>query len=367
MFTGKSAAGSQSRVGLAGASNHRIIAISRPIMTMKDELDAFREIPEVSKWIKAADLRPRTKENYLLRLKQFFDKMTISPAQFLQDCNSNRKQLLGKIKVALGEVREHSASIAHQQRAALISFVDFYQDQFDEPITINYKVKLRRVRMKKGLTFEQADKIIAETSHPYREIFRFLLWSGMDQSTFTYINSNPKLLAEIQRQLSDATRDYVRIDLPPRKSNMDVYFVCIPRLAFENLTLPVSTRTHKLRNGQVKGGNLIEPMKLKKRWKYASRKAKLDYVGMGAHHLRSAFHTQAVRANVDDRILLFHLGKGGDKFGYVRPEEQDVVRELRKLWNYTQPATTPEAIREEVRRILKEQGPELLKEIAQGN
>lgn len=84
---------------------------------------------------------------------------------------------------------------------------------------------------------------------------------------------------------------------------------------------------------------------------------------MGAHHLRSAFHTQAVRANVDDRMLLFHLGKGGDKFGYVRPEEQDVVRELRKLWKYTQPATTPEAIREEVRRILREQGPELLKEL----
>lgn len=309
---------------------------------MKDETDAFRQIPEVSKWIKAADLKPRTKENYLLRLMQLFRKMDISPTQFLQDCDGNRKQLLGRIKVTLGEVREHSAAIAHQERAALVHFVSFYQDQFDEPVAINYKVKLRRVRMKKGLTFEQADKIIAECTHPYREIFKFLLWSGMDQSTFSYINSNPELVADIQGQLAGPTRDYVRIDLPPRKGNMDVYFVCVPKQAFENLAFPVSTRTHKLRSGQVKGGNLIEPAKLKKRWKYASKKAKLDYVGMGAHHLRSAFHTQAVRANVDDRMLLFHLGKGGDKFGYVRPEEQDVVKELRKVWEYSSPTAALE-------------------------
>lgn len=93
---------------------------------------------------------------------------------------------------------------------------------------------------------------------------------------------------------------------------MDVYFVCVPKLAFENLTLLVSTRTHKLRNGDVRDGNLMRPEKLKKRWKYATKKTKLSYVGMRAHHLRSAFHTQSVRANVDDRILLSHLGKGGD-------------------------------------------------------
>jgi hypothetical protein len=322
-------------------------------MTLRERIEQFIQLPEVAAWYKAADLKPRTRGNYSLRLLQIFDAMKLTPTQFLEECNSNRKQVLGRIKAALGEVRVRSASIAHEQRAALVNFVSYYQDQFDEPITINYKVKLRRVRMKKGLTFEQADKIIAECSHPYREIFRFLLWSGMDQSTFSYINSNPKLIAEIQAQLSDPTRDYVRVDLPPRKSNMDVYFVCVPKMAFENLTLPVSTRTHKLRNGEVHGGNLIEPMKLKKRWKYASKKAKLDYVGMGAHHLRSAFHTQGVRANVDDRMLLFHLGKGGDKFGYVRPDEQDVVRELRKVWEYSSPAAALEEKNRELGERLK--------------
>ncbi len=311
-------------------------------MTLKERITEFVQIPEVSEWYKGTYLKPRTRENYALRLLQIFDRMKISPAQFLHECNYNRKQVLGRIKVALGEVREHSSSIALHQRAALINFVAYYQDQFDEPLAINYKVKVRRVRMKKGLTFEQAEKIIAECSHPYREIFRFLLWSGIDQSTFTYINGDPKIVADIQNQLSDPIRDYVRVDLPPRKSNMDVYFIIVPKFAFENLTLPVSTRTHKLRNGETKGGNPIEPMKLKKRWKYASKKSKLDYVGMGAHHLRSAFHTQAVRANVDDRMLLFHLGKGGDKFGYVRPEEQDVVRELRKVWEYSSPAAALE-------------------------
>jgi len=322
-------------------------------MTLKDRIQQFTEIPEVATWRKSADLKPRTLGNYSLRLMQIFDSMKLTPAQFLQECNSNRKHVLAEVKAALGESRIRSPSIAHEQRAALVHFVSFYQDQFDEPITINYKVKVHRVRMKKGLTFEQADKIIAECSHPYREIFKFLLWSGMDQSTFSYINSNPELIAEIQRQLSDPTRDYVRVDLPPRKANIDVYFVLVPKFAFENLTLPVSTRTHQLRNGEVHGGKLIEPMKLKKRWKYASKKAKLDYVGMGAHHLRSAFHTQAVRANVEDRILLFHLGKGGDEYGYVRPEEEDVHRELRKVWEYNSPAAALEEQNKELAKRLK--------------
>ena len=304
---------------------------------MGERITAFLAIPQVSEWYKAADLKPRTKQNYALHLMQTFDKLGIPPSQFLEECNASRKQVLGRIKVALGELREHSASVAFQQRAALINFVNYYQDQFDEPITINSKIKVRRVRMKKELTFEQAQKIIAECGHPYREIFTLLLWSGMDQSTFEYINENPKLIAEIQRQLSDPSRDFVRIDLPPRKSNTDVYFLVVPKFAFENLNLPVSTRTHKLRNGDVKGGNPISPMRLKKRWSYAAKKAKLWYIGLGAHHLRSAFHTQGVRAHVDDRMLLFHLGKGADKYGYVRPSEEDLATELRKLWQYNSP------------------------------
>jgi hypothetical protein len=39
------------------------------------------------------------------------------------------------------------------------------------------------------------------------------------------------------------------------------------------------------------------------------------------------------------------LGKGVDKYGYVRPEEEDVVRELRKVW---EPATVS---KEEVDRL----------------
>ena len=85
---------------------------------MEDRINEFLKSPEVSAWHKAADLKPRTKENYTLRLLQVFDEMHISPGQFLQECDSNRKQLLGRIKTVLGEVRERSASIAHQQRAA---------------------------------------------------------------------------------------------------------------------------------------------------------------------------------------------------------------------------------------------------------
>ena len=248
---------------------------------MDERITAFLAISQMSEWYKATDLKPRTKQNYALRLMQTFDKLGIPPSQFLEECNTSRRQVLGRIKVALGELREHSASVAFQQRAALINFVNYYQDQFDEPITINSKIKVRRVRMKKELTFEQAQKIIAECSHPYREIFTLLLWSGMDQATFEYINENPKLIAEIQRQLFDPSRDFVRIDLQPRKSNTDVYFLVVPKFAFENLNLPVSTRTHKLRNGDVKGGKPISPMKLKKRWSYGLRRRNYGTLALG--------------------------------------------------------------------------------------
>lgn len=134
-------------------------------MTIRDRLTEFLQNPEVAAWYKAVDLKPRTKDGYLLRLMQFFDRLRISPTQYLKECNGSRKQLLGRIKAALGEVKDHSASLAHQQRAALVSFTEYYQDQFDEPCVIAYKVKVRRVRMKKGLTFEDAERIIAECSH----------------------------------------------------------------------------------------------------------------------------------------------------------------------------------------------------------
>jgi hypothetical protein len=310
-------------------------------MTLKDRISEFVRAPEISVWYNGVDLKLGTKENYAHRLMELFDLMKIHPSEFLKACDSNRKELLGRIKVSLGESRTHrGAAIAHQQRAALVSFVSYHQNQLDEPLTINFKVKLRRVRMKKGLTFEDAEKIIAECTHPYREIFRFLLWSGIDQSTFSYINGNTEILRSVQTQLSDATRDYVRIDLPPRKNNTDVYFLIVPKFAFDNLKLPISTREHRLRDGTVTGGNAITPMKLKKRWRLAAKKAGLYYVGMGAHSLRSAFQTQAVRAHVDDRMLQFQMGRGADKYGYVRPDESDVAKELRKLWAFTKPITT---------------------------
>jgi hypothetical protein len=76
-------------------------------MRLKDRIDLFIQAPEVSAWYNATDLKPKTRENYALRLMQILECMNISPAQFLQDCNGNRKQLLTRIKIALGKVTEH--------------------------------------------------------------------------------------------------------------------------------------------------------------------------------------------------------------------------------------------------------------------
>ena len=310
--------------------------------SIREHVDEFVKIPEINVWLKGAELKPKTKLNYSHRLMRLLEEMQTTPKQLLTDADKDRKTLLGKIKSTLAASKEHSASIAHQQRAALISFINYYNDQFDQPLTVNSKVKVVRVWQKREFTFDTAGKVIAECNHPYREIFRFLLWSGMDQSTFTYINGNEECLKQIREQLGDKDRDYVRIDLPPRKSNTDVYFVVIPKFAFEGLTLPVSTRENVLKSGKTIGGKLIEPNKLKKRWRLAAIKAGVYHVGMGPHQLRSAFQTRAAYAQVEDRMLQFHMGRGADKYGYVRPSELNVVNEIRKAWTYEQPATKQE-------------------------
>lgn len=63
-------------------------------MRLKDRIDLFVQTPEVSAWYKAADLKPKTRENYALRLLQILDKMGIQPGEFLKQCDSNQKQVL---------------------------------------------------------------------------------------------------------------------------------------------------------------------------------------------------------------------------------------------------------------------------------
>jgi hypothetical protein len=54
-------------------------------MRMEDRINDFLKSPEVYAWHKAVDLKPKTRENYTLRLLQVLDEIHISLDQFLQD------------------------------------------------------------------------------------------------------------------------------------------------------------------------------------------------------------------------------------------------------------------------------------------
>ncbi len=90
---------------------------------MKDRIQEFLSIPKVSARSKAADLKPKTKMNYALRLLQVMEKMQVAPKQFLEECNRSRKQVLTRVKTALGESQEHSVSVIHQQLLRLSTVI----------------------------------------------------------------------------------------------------------------------------------------------------------------------------------------------------------------------------------------------------
>ena len=69
-------------------------------MTLNERISKFLRIPEVADWHKAVDLKPKTKAEYTLRLMQILDHMKITPVQYLNDCDKNRKQLLGAVNAA---------------------------------------------------------------------------------------------------------------------------------------------------------------------------------------------------------------------------------------------------------------------------
>jgi hypothetical protein len=90
------------------------------------------------------------------------------------------------------------------------------------------------------------------------------------------------------------------------------------------------------------------------------------------HAFRKYFFTKLIVAGVDRGVAEYLMGH---KFGldspYLRMDEERLRKEYMKAENdfsfLTEPQnlqpTSPEIIREEVRRILREQGPELMKEL----
>jgi hypothetical protein len=112
-----------------------------------------------------------------------------APEQLLAELEANPKQNSITIKGYIGSLKSRRA--ARSQLSALRSFYGFHET---ESRLNGLKVKVPRIRKKPCLVWDDAEKIIAETRPPYRDIFRFLMRSGLELDEFAKAQSS----AEIQ-------------------------------------------------------------------------------------------------------------------------------------------------------------------------
>jgi integrase len=300
--------------------------------TSKEALNKFLQYPDIKAWYNgiATQLKESTRGQYTIFLMHYLGKE--DPASFLKRAQENSRETTIEIKGRLGEIYKHSMHAAHITKYALRSFMDFHEVGFE----VKTKIKVRRVRKKPELSWEDADRIILETDEPYRSILKFMKWSSLGEDEFMEIQTSPSIQRGIEAQRSN-DKPYIKIDLSPRKSTLDEFFTLAPKQYMPHF--PLKTKVHKNR-----GGTLIDPHDMQNVWRRAAKKVKLWQVGLGPHTLRSTFATQCGILKVSKAVSEFCMGHGGgDKYGYAREvlNEQYVASELGKLWASQTAASRP--------------------------
>lgn len=300
-------------------------------MVVSRETAAFIQDPVVQQWTKAIP-NERTRLWYAYNLMRFLKGVGRTPQQFLDEIEKNPKQVSIYAKSHLGSLKSRAS--ARVQMNALKSFTSFNE----APLSLNgLKIRVVRTRRKPYLTWTDAEKIINECKGLYRSAFKFLLWGGLGLDEFAEIQQSPEIQASIESQRSN-DKPYIRIDLRPRKSNTDTYFVLVPKEYVPKFPLVTADYGNR-------GGKLIDSLDAEMNWQRARQRAGIRQVGLGPHTLRSAFRSQCARVGVVDAVAEFEMGHGSrDKYGYSREttDESYVADELSKLWKTTEVVTATE-------------------------
>jgi integrase len=291
------------------------------MVSKKQQLERFEQIPEVKGWLDGSDIKATTRAYYSKRLFEFLDGET--PKQFLDRALKEPREVSIQIKGRIGKVVQSSPSVGVHTKAALRSFLEYYETQ----VHMNGKVKVRRRWSKPYLSWADAERIIAKCREPYESIFRFMLWSGLGQDEVIEINSNKETISSIEKQRTDPNRDYIIIDLEPRKQTLSRYFTAVPKMMVPHF--PLKTLDYR-----VRGGIPVHVMAMEARYRKAAGQVGLYQKGMGPHTLRSVFTSQCAMVGVAQAVCEFVKGHGaGDKYGYSREvlNEKYAITELRKL------------------------------------
>ncbi len=314
-------------------------------LSISKEAIAFIESdPTISKWFKGSTKGPRTKYNYGYRLLVFFKKLGKTPAQFLKELESDYRAAKIEAKGVIASLAD-SASLANGTIDALKDLTKFYEIQ--PKLELDYLPRKRK-RQKRREEWAVAEKVIDECPIPHRYALRFMLWSGIDEHTFILINSNAPDVAglnggDVHKSLQEQMKNdqpYVRIDLPPRKSSNDLYFILCPKVYVPELPL----RSIEFRG---RGGILITSRRLQAVFRTAAKSLNVWHPGYGPHTLRSIFRTRCGELGIAE-VAEWQLGRGGDIYGYARegfdetfilegPVGQDGKKKggLKRLWEST--------------------------------
>ena len=298
--------------------------------TSKEALRKFLQRPEIKSWYDGVGtgLKESTRDQYLVFLMRYLGKE--DPAGFLKRAQEKPREVAIEIKGKLGEAYKQSMTAAHLMKYALRSFLDFHE--VDVPVKA--KIKVRRVRKKPELSWEDAEKIIVEADEPYRSLFKFMVWSGLGEDEVMEIQTSPSIQRGMEEQRPNP-KSHIRIDLSPRKSTLDEFFTLVPKQYVPNFPLKTRVFKTKTKGEADRGGALIDPHDMQNVWRRAAKKAKIWQEGLGPHTLRSAFRSQCAKLGVAAAVSEFCMGHGGgDKYGYAREvlNEKYVASELEKLW-----------------------------------
>jgi hypothetical protein len=322
------------------------------LVTKKLRVERFGEIPEIKTWLDASDIKPTTRGYYTKRLYEFLEGE--APKHFLDRALKSPREISIEAKSRIGKVVQRSPSIAFHMRAALKSFLEFYETE----IHLNGKLKVRRKWNKPYISWSDAERIIAKCKEPYESIFRFMLWSGLGQDEVVEINSRKDVQEQIEKQRADPKREYIVIDLEPRKQTLSRYFTAVPKQYVPKF--PLKTLDYRIR-----GNKPIHVQATESRFRKASEKVGLYQKGMGPHTLRSVFTSQCAMVGVAQAVCEFAKGHGsGDAYGYSREvlNEKYVISELRKLQGPSvkdverQNKTLTEKLEEQTREIAQLRG-----------
>ncbi len=231
------------------------------------------------------------------------------------------------------EALRYSRSHRNMQMAALKNFLLRNRIPKDR-IFLDFKIKGKRAS-KPELTWDEAQRIINLAAEEWRPVFQVMLHGALDMERFVEINTNSAYWRGIQEQLSNPTRDYVRIDLEGRK-NVGPFYVLLPREV---------ARLIPARNAQ--GELLRNKQSIMYNWKVARKRAGflLERKGFGPHNLRSGWEDKALKAGLPEILIEHQVGHQVDPENYKRVQKDEawVVGEFRRcIWGTKEVASKDE-------------------------